>query len=345
MGVVQEPSVSDYWRREHDPLWPRHDFCDYMSQTRFEEIKRYFHISEIDAPKVGDGGKRLSHSKVDPLLIQLRQSSQVYRIPESNVTIDGAMMRFLGRSIDTCKMSGKPIEIGYKFHCLADHGYVWDFGHIPAPSEAVQPEVGGLTPTGTMCLHLAKQLPYTSMAFNIYMDNYYTTLGLLSHLRQIDIGGCGTTRRDRTGYPAVLKVPPNSETKVEYHFTTGAVNRGVATLLWFDNAHVSLMTTIHTLRGRRSKVKAERRKPSRSNSIAARNVYKETARLLLDIPACVSDYNHNKVGVDVVDQYRCYYSTQLITRRNWFPIFFRILDTALINAYIIYRDLNVYKGL
>lgn len=98
-----------------------------MSQTRFEKIKRYFHISEIDAPKVGEGGKRLWHDKVDPLLEKLHQYSQAYRIPQSNVTIDEAMMRFLGRSIDTCKMPGKPIEIGYKFRCLTDHGYVWDF--------------------------------------------------------------------------------------------------------------------------------------------------------------------------------------------------------------------------
>jgi hypothetical protein len=69
------------------------------------------------------------------------------------------------------------------------------------------------------------------MSFNIYTDNYYTTLDLLSNLCQIGIGGCGTTTRDRTGYPAELKVPPNSERKVEYDFTTGAVNRGVATLL------------------------------------------------------------------------------------------------------------------
>lgn len=104
------------------------------------------------------------------------------------------------------------------------------------------------------------------------------------------------------------------------------------------------MTTIHTLQGRQAQVKADRRKPSKSNPIAVRDVFKEAARLLLDIPACVSDYNHNKVGVDVADQYQCYYSTQLITRRNWFPILFWILDTALINAFIIYRDLRVYKG-
>lgn len=244
MGLIKEQAISDYWRREHDILWPRHDFCDYMSQTQFEEIKRYFHIAEIDAPKFTPSGSRLWHGKVDPLLDHLCLASQTYCLPQSNVTIDETIMHFLERSIDIYKMPGKPIEIGYKFHCLADRGYVWDFwphsgtkdGYYPLSPDATQPVTGSWTPTGAICLHLAKRLPYQTMAFNIYMDNYYTILDLLSNLQDIGIGGCGTTRKDRTSYPKELKVPPNVETKVEYHFLTGATNCEVATTLWFDNA-------------------------------------------------------------------------------------------------------------
>jgi len=228
-----------------------------MSQTRLEEIKRYFHVSPLDLPKVLPCGRQLWHGKVDLLLTQLREASKKYRTPQSNITIDEAMIRFMGRSVDICKMPSKPIEIGYKFHCLADHGYVWDFwpqsgtkdGYDPLPPTAIQPTPGRLTPTGAMCLHLAKQLPYQAMAFNLDTDNYYTTLDLLSNSCSIGIGGCGTTRKDRTGYPATLKVPDNTQTKIEYHFITGVVNRGVATILWFDNTPVSLMTTIHSLVG------------------------------------------------------------------------------------------------
>lgn len=195
-----------------------------------------------------------------------------------------------------------------------------------------------------MCLHLAKQLPYETHTFNIFTYNYYTTLDLLSNLRTIGIGGCGTTRKDCTGYPEKLRVPSNAETKVAYHFTTGAVNRdrGVATLLWFDNTPVSLMTTIHTLTGRHSQVELDRLKPTRSNPTAVRKIFKDAARLKLQIPVVVADYNKNKVGVNVAEQYRCYYSTQLITHRNWFPIFFWILETALINSFIIYPNLDQY---
>lgn len=129
MGLVREPAVSDYWRGEQDILWPHPDICDYMSQTRFKDLKRYFHVADIDAPKFTSGPTpwRLWHGKVDPLLQQLWHASQAFRLPQSNVTIDEAMMCFLGCSVDTCKMPGKPIEIGYKFHCMVDCRYVWDF--------------------------------------------------------------------------------------------------------------------------------------------------------------------------------------------------------------------------
>ncbi|KAF9373383.1 hypothetical protein CPB97_000586 [Podila verticillata] len=41
--------------------------------------------------------------------------------------------------------------------------------------------------------------------------------------------------------------------------------------------------------------------------------------------------------VDLSDQYRSYYNTQLTVFRTWMPLFFWILDTTIINAYRIYK--------
>ena len=52
-----------------------------------------------------------------------------------------------------------------------------------------------------------------------------------------------------------------------------------------------------------------------------------------DPPVIVHAYNQHKVGVDVADQYQTYFDTQLISRRNWYPLsigFSRhLLSTAL----------------
>ena len=57
MGVHNSPAVQDYWR--HDGLNPAHPISEHMGQTRFEEIKRYFHVSPPDRPKETPLGRRL----------------------------------------------------------------------------------------------------------------------------------------------------------------------------------------------------------------------------------------------------------------------------------------------
>ena len=56
-----------------------------------------------------------------------RTACQQCLIPETEVAIDEIMVRFHGRSSDTCKMPNKPIKQGYKIFALTDDGYVWHF--------------------------------------------------------------------------------------------------------------------------------------------------------------------------------------------------------------------------
>jgi hypothetical protein len=58
------------------------------------------------------------------------------------------------------------------------------------------------------------------------------------------------------------------------------------------------------------------------------------------IPKVIDDYNHHMNGVDVADQLRSYYNTQQTVRRNWMPLFFWLLDTAIVNTYRITRTLG-----
>jgi len=44
-------------------------------------------------------------------------------------------------------------------------------------------------------------------------------------------------------------------------------------------------------------------------------------------------------GVDIADQLRAYYSTQRISLRSWYPLFFWMLDTAILNAYLVGQQL------
>ena len=59
----------------------------------------------------------------------------------------------------------------------------------------------------------------------------------------------------------------------------------------------------------------------------------------MPIPCCIDDYNHHVGGVDIADQLRSYYDTQLTSFRTWWPMYFWALDTIITNAYFIYLDM------
>ncbi|RPA99152.1 hypothetical protein L873DRAFT_1684725 [Choiromyces venosus 120613-1] len=45
-------------------------------------------------------------------------------------------------------------------------------------------------------------------------------------------------------------------------------------------------------------------------------------------------------GVDIANQYRTYYATQLQVTQNWMPLFFWLLNTTVINVHIITHELH-----
>ena len=64
---------------------------------------------------------------------------------------------------------------------------------------------------------------------------------------------------------------------------------------------------------------------------------KDGSQITLSCPTAISTYNRHMAGVDKGDQLRRYYSLRLKSRKNYKYIFIFFLDTAITNAYILYR--------
>jgi hypothetical protein len=299
----------------------------YLGKTHFQEICCFCHVSPYNSPTATSEGLPDWHSKVDILLDKLGFFSQQYCVPGSNVTTDDAMILFTGRSIHITKMPNKPISQEYKFFSMTGKGYVWEFH----PSSNV---VGGnpvdveshllqLTDTGKMVHHLTRCLHqrHRKLFFNVYIDDFFTTQPLLAELCLMGIGACGSGRQQFQGFPKELKVEKNA--KLLYHIRSGAVNDGVATLLWMDSLPVAMMSTIHPLSGEDSLVLRLRKHPrnkSTNASGANSTILPGEHQKELDIPVIFDPYNQYKVGVNVADQYQTYFDTQIISRCNWYPL-------------------------
>ena len=55
----------------------------------------------------------------------------------------------------------------------------------------------------------------------------------------------------------------------------------------------------------------------------------------LPLPTATVDYSLDIRGVDIADQRRSYYSTQLRVVRSWMPFCFWLLDTTVINSFLL----------
>ena len=187
-----------------------------------------------------------------------------------------------------------------------------------------------LAPTQAAVRHLALSLPYEDYDFNIYMDNLFTTVSLLLELRDRGIGGTGTTWSN--AFPQHLRC---LDATAEWNTVSGGATADgkVLRLEWQDQKTVQMLTTLHPLS---KKIKRNRKQPHlTSTSGAAIRWHFTSARMEVDIPSDIDDYNHFKGGVDIADQYREAYFTQQTSRRNWLLLFYWLLDITIINGFLL----------
>ena len=61
-------------------------------------------------------------------------------------------------------------------------------------------------------------------------------------------------------------------------------------------------------------------------------------------PVMVQDYNVHMLGVDKLDQLMSYYCFLRKSVKWWRKVFFWVLEVAVINAYIVYKELALKRG-
>lgn len=250
-GLFKLPSLNQYWNE--DTKLPIHTISKQMSLKRFEQIKRYLHVS----PPMATINNYFE--KLEPLLSKIRDVSRQLYTPSSNVSVDEMMVRFSGRSIHTVRIKNKPTPEGFKILSLCESGYTYTFLPTSRVSPSDVPKVNGLNQIGCLVHHLVTQLPYHRFSYNVYMDNYFSNVPLFQNLRQISIGACGTVRKTASGFPKELKI--DKGTKLDWDVRSGVVVNGVLAIFWQDNGPVTMLSTVHGLFGEEWEVERNRRRP------------------------------------------------------------------------------------
>lgn len=226
------------------------------------------------------------------------------------VTIDEMLHPFRGRCSFVMYMPNKPAKYGLKLYSMCDAKtyYVYNFEIYCGM------QVPGPFAVSNKAIDVVKRLvePIKNSNRNLTTDNYYTSYELAMYLLDNGITLLGTMKKNKPQIPREFLASRNRETQTSLFGFQDTCS--LVSYVPKQNKAVILLSTLHDS----AEIDPETRKP-----------------------AMILDYNSTKGGVDTVDQKCANYSTKRKTRRWPLALFFRFLDMAGVNAYVIYVANNI----
>lgn len=313
MGIKRYPSYRDHWSSSpdlHDPF-----ISKIITMHRFGWLLSHLHLNDNSIMPNRGSANFDKLFKVRPLIDEINANFKRCFCPHENVAIDEAMIKFKGRSTLKQYMPKKPIKRGYKVWLICDEtGYCFDFEIYTGRAEdGAEKELGA-----RVVKRLASQI--YNKNHRLYMDNFFTSVGLMQHLLQNGVYACGTINSNRKNLP---KFKPDKEFQrgeyVWYHS-----NCGLSVIKWRDKRSVHLISNFHD--------------PNVSTEVKRKE--KDGSATQVPCPQMLVDYNKNMNFVDKFDQIKGTYCVDRKSHKWWHRIFFFFIDACVVNAFIIYNLLG-----
>jgi hypothetical protein len=317
MGIIHMPSIYDYWKK--DDIYHYSPVASRISRDRFFELHRYLHFADNDVLAPPGDPRYNKLGKIQPVLDRLREVFRSVYCPSQNVIVDEAMIPFKGRSTLKQYMPMKPVKRGIKVWAMSDavNGYMSEFEvYTGRKANAVEKNLGA---------NVVKTLtkPYINTYRHIYIDNFFTSIGLLIDLLKCGLYACGTVRTNRKGFPGQLKTLAKKGLGERGRSQTFQ-HECLSATVWQDNKPVPVVATNSD--------------PTISTEVLRKN--KDGSRVAVTCPQSMKLYNQFMGGVDHNDQLRGYYNVRLKCRKFYKYIFWFLFDVAVTNSYILFNHFN-----
>ncbi|KAL4499088.1 hypothetical protein ABPG72_016990 [Tetrahymena utriculariae] len=318
MGIQRLPSFSDYF--SSNPLLSG-GLNRILGRENYQLLTRYLHLSDNQNKMVHVD----DHAKFKQFQSILNRNYQQFYIPSNYLAIDEGIIPFKGKTKFKVYCPQKPVKFGIKEYLFCDYsGYTLN-QIINSPHEK-QNIKDIYQPQTLQTQNIVKDLikDYQPLSGSILiMDNYYNSLNLIHDLNQQNIGVLGTVRPDRMNFTQEQK----KMMKIQNF------NKGETKSLTKDNIHILLW------RDKDKLVKMI------TNFLDNRKIVKSMKKTgqIKTIPLMVDIYNKYAHSVDKRNQICQNYRIHKRSQKWWKCVFYRLLDTTLCNAYIIYKILNEGK--
>ena len=196
MGLIRKPNVTKYWSQNPNVSTPF--FGKYMGRINFEHILSNIHLSDN------------THASTDPLIklkpfIDMcdRNFLHVYK-SNKNISVDEASCKWKGRFSHKVYNPRKPSKFHIKLYqvCEADLGYVIAFEVYTGKANSACIEMSKpidtmVNDTTKLVLGLLEKGQLLDKGYNVFTDNYYTSLELLFRCFYRQTFGTGTVGSNR----------------------------------------------------------------------------------------------------------------------------------------------------
>lgn len=297
-GINRRPDIRMYWSKNE--LLTSDVFRKIMQRDRFLTILKFLNFcNNENIPK--NNTKSLAEIK-EVLKLFADRFKSVY-IPNRQIAIDEAMLKWKGRLRFKVHMKFKPDKYGIKSYVLAESssGYVWNFEIYSGEGKTINQTVFNLLDN------------LTNKGYFLFMDNYYNSVYLSQQLLSEGTYVCGTLRK-RRGEPVEITEKAKVLKRGETFFMS---NGKVCIHLWHQKRVVKMISTMH---------------PLEMEKVKTKNYPDGVLK-----PVSVLDYNKYMGAVDKCNQMVKYYPCFRKTLKWQKKIFFYFLNICCSNALALYR--------
>ena len=312
MGIKKLPSYRDFWSSNellHDNIIARQ-----MPVKRFSWILSHLHLNDNSLQPNRDAKDYDKLYKVRPFLFHLSERFESIFRPGKCQAIDESMIKFKGRSSLKQYMPKKPIKRAYKVWMRCDEsGFACQFEIYMGKTKDAEKNLG------ERVVKLLSEKLY-GKNHRLYMDNYFTSYELFRFLETKNVYCSGTVNISRKNIP---KNFTEDKRMKRGEFEWQVSNENIVCVKWKDKRCVSLLSTQDD--------------PVKIISVQRRE--KNGTKINVPCPQVVADYNRNMGFVDHFDHLKSLYEIDRKSKKWWHCIFFHFLDSAIVNAFIIYKML------
>ena len=314
MGIDRRPKFNMYWSREFLVNTPA--FSALMSRDRFLLIRRFLHFVDNSGYQRGVSGKLF---KIKPVLEYFQSKFQSLFHPGKFFAVDESLLLWKGRLSWKQYIPKKRSRFGIKSFELCDcsTSYLWNF--IIYSGRETDLDADNVHSQGTkVVMKLANDLLGVGRCVT---DNFCSSPELFGLLQDGNTDAFGTCRTNRKGMSSVL-----SHAKLKKGDVVTKRKGRFLAVRWKDKRDVCMLSTYH-------------------QGIMADSGKKDKEGNSIQKPDVVLEYNNVMGAVDKVDQMLEPYAVQRKGLKWYLKLFEHLLDVAVFNSFVLYKQCNVNSKL